>query len=147
MLLTVHLLTGAAIASKVSNPGLGLFFAFSSHYLSDLLPHIEYSVANIQSKNWKGSKSEFIKVIADFLAGVLMVLILTEKTPAILLGAVFAVLPDVLSFFGFILNNRLLRCNSYLHQKTHFLRDVKLPPILGILSQVLVAGTAIFLLL
>jgi len=47
MILTTHMLAGAAAASKISNPFLALPLALLSHYLCDFLPHNDYSIINI----------------------------------------------------------------------------------------------------
>ena len=146
MILTPHLLTGAAIASGISNPILGLSLAFLSHYFLDMLPHWEYSIKNVKSKNWIGAVPESMRIIADFSIGVLLIVAITERTPFALLGAGFGIMTDLLGFLGVVFPNKLLRYYDYLHAKTHFWRHRKIPSVIGILSQILVIAAATYFL-
>ena len=146
MILTPHLLTGAAIASGISNPILGLSLAFLSHYFLDMLPHWEYSIKNVKSKNWIGAVPESMRIIADFSIGVLLILVMAERAPFALLGAGFGIVTDLLGFLGVVFPNKLLGYHDRLHAKTHFLRYAKIPSAIGILSQILVVAMAAYLL-
>ena len=171
MILTAHLLSGAAIVAKTQNPFLGFLFAFLSHYFLDLLPHQEYSIENIRKlqghplksqktfpffflskdtiKLWKESFFDFLKVALDFSLGVLIIFILSENLLLSLSGGFFAVLPDGLTFLSIILpKNKLLKKHYFFHrEKVHYLGNKKIPSLWKILTQVFVIFTAIFLLL
>ena len=146
MILTAHLLAGAAIASKIQPAPLALFLAFLSHYFLDLIPHWEYSIDNIKGKRWGKSLFDFLKVGLDILAGVLLIFLFSENQPIIYAGAFLAIFPDGLTLFGLIFSNKLLEHNDDFHNKIHFLKDIKIPLFWEIFSQALVGGLAILFL-
>ena len=77
MILLIHLLLGALIGQKITNPILAIVLAFLSHYLLDLLPHVEYGIKNIEEERWKRAFPEFVRVFFDFCAGIFLILIVT----------------------------------------------------------------------
>jgi len=147
MILTAHLLAGAALASKIQPAPLAFVLAFLSHYFLDIIPHWEYSTENIKEKRWRKSFPDFLKVGADICVGILLILIFSNKQPIIYAGAFAAILADGLTLLGLIFSNKLLRHNDDFHQKIHFLRDKKIPLFWRIFSQILVIFLAIFFLL
>lgn len=147
MILTVHLLTGAALAAKIKFSPLALILAFFSHYILDLIPHWEYSIKNIKGKRWGKSLPDFLKATIDFSSGILLIFIFSENQPIIYAGALIAILTDGFTMIGLILSNEWLRTHDDLHQKIHFLRDKKVPSFWKIFSKILVAGLAIFFLI
>lgn len=151
MILTPHLLVGAAIASKISNPLLALPLAFLNHYFLDSLPHEEYSVENIWAKRWKKSLSDFMKIFLDILSGLFLVYLFSENQPMIYFGALFAVFPDGITLLSLILPPKKL---ITLHQKIHMTlnniynpENKKRPLFWGLASQATVIALAIFFLL
>ena len=44
MLYTPHLLTGALVMKYSANPYIGLFSAFISHFILDLMPHNDFGL-------------------------------------------------------------------------------------------------------
>lgn len=147
MVLTVHLLTGAALASKIQPAPLALVLAFLSHYFLDFLPHPDYSIKNIKKKRWNKSYSEFLKVGVDICFGVLLIFIFSKNQPIIYAGAFSAILADGFTLLGLIFSNNFLRHNDNFHEKIHFLKHKKISPFWGIFSQVAVTFLAIFFLL
>ena len=76
MILLAHLIFGAAIASKIHNPFLAVVLAFLSHYFLDFMPHTEYDIKNIhliKGKQWRKIYPEILKVLLDFLSGILLI--------------------------------------------------------------------------
>ncbi|MBI2038489.1 MAG: hypothetical protein HYT19_01020 [Candidatus Nealsonbacteria bacterium] len=148
MILTTHILIGAAIAIKTQNPILGLSFAFISHYFADAIPHREYHVRNILEKRWKSSLTDFTKLSLDISLGFFLIMIISKNYLPAFLGGFFAILPDILFFiFTFFPKIELLKLLNQLHEKTHWFRNAKLnkktPLFLGILTQVLASLLAI----
>jgi len=145
MILLVHLLLGALIGKHINNLILAIILAFLSHYLLDLLPHIEYPIKNIKEKQWKKALPDFLRIILDFCIGV--VLIFFFATPStgsgqaiIYICAFFAILPDGLTVLGFLFPNKILDFHGYFHRKKiHFLRDKKISKFWRIFTQVTVA--------
>jgi len=146
MIITCHLIVGAAIISKVKFLPLAFFLAFLSHYFLDFIPHWEYSVKNIKEKRWKNSFSDFLKVALDAFLGLFLIFIFSKNLPLALLGGFFALLPDGALFINLIFPNKLSRTFEYFHQKVHYPKDKKISPFWGIFSQILIVLIAIFFL-
>lgn len=148
MILTAHLLTGAAIATKIHNPIMGLFFAFLSHYILDFIPHCEY-IPSLK-KSSKISPTVLFKIGIDFLIGVFILLLLCQNKFLALIGGFLAILPDfdnLFFIFPWLLKNRFLKTDVYFHlEKIHFFENKKIPLFARILSQVLVILIAIYFL-
>lgn len=170
MILFCHLLVGAAIAVKIQILPLALIFAFLSHYVLDFIPHWEYSVDNIFKKQWKKAKFDFLKVVLDFGAGILLIVFINHISPICHIGyispikpvglinpvllacAFFAIIPDGLTLLSLLLPNKILSAHDkfhrdlvHYHKKISF-RENKIFFVLGILTQILVSVIAIFFL-
>ena len=147
MILTPHLLLGAAIASKIEYAPAALLMAFLSHYFLDLIPHIEYSIKNISEKQWQKSLPDILRVFLDFSFGMLLILIFSKNQPIIYICAFIALIPDSLTIINSIFPNRILKIHNNIHRgKIHFLKHKKISTFWRILSQLLVIIASIFLL-
>lgn len=149
MILTVHLLTGAAIASRIKFAPMALVLAFLGHYLLDFIPHQEYSIKNIKERQWRNSFLDFLKIGVDICFGILLIFIFSKNEPMIYAGALSAILTDSFTFLGLIFPNRILKIHDNFHQKIHPAPSKRggVPLFVGIFSQVLVFSLAIFFLL
>jgi hypothetical protein len=152
MMLFCHILAGAAIAAKINIPLLAFSLAFLSHYILDCVPHWEYSIDNILSKQWKQSKKEFLKGGVDFLFGILLVFALVKNQPIVYIAVFFAILPDGLTLINLLFPNKFLTILGNFHKKTHWFKKEpfsksKIIFISGILSQVLISILAVKILL
>lgn len=126
MILTVHLVTGAALASEIQPLPLALLLSFLSHYLLDSLPHPnEYSINNIKEKKWRKSLPDFLKIGLDVSVGLLIISVLTDRQPAIYSAALLAGLPDFFTFSSLVFPRRLT-WHEKLHKKIHFAKDKKI---------------------
>jgi len=143
MILTCHLLIGAAIASKIQPAPLALGLAFLSHYFLDFIPHQEYSLKNIFEKRWRKSKLDFLKIFLDFSFGILLILLFSKNPcpkpdlflgfePIIYAGAFFAVLPDGFTFLALIFEkSKILGKHHRFHQNTiHLFKVLEDPALL-----------------
>lgn len=150
MILTPHLLLGAAIGSKISNPFLALPMAVLSHYFLDSLPQKEYSIRNIQERRWNKALPDFLKVFSDIFIGISLIVLFSDNSPAMLASAFLAILPDGITLLGRIFSqNKLIILHQKFHQAVNNICDsenTKIPAFWGILSQVMVVLTAIFFL-
>lgn len=137
------------MASKVSNPVLGLILAFFSHYLLDLPPQKEYSVENIKEKRWRKSFFDFLEVFSDIALGIALILLFSKNTPLIFAAAFSAIVPDGFTILAILFpQNKLLAKHQGIHKAiNNVLGNKKIPPFWGIVSQILVIGAAIFFLL
>jgi hypothetical protein len=100
MILSVHLLAGAAIGSKVKNYWAILVLALLSHFILDALPHWEYTglIPNVSGDYFM---TVTVKALLDILLGVGVVGLFLRSSRLIrpaLWGAFFALLPDGLIF-------------------------------------------------
>ena len=97
MIITPHMLVGAAIGAHCDNIWAAFCFGLISHYLLDALPHWDYL------KRVKISNPDHLKKIGlDFILGGLLVLFLTWSSPQkffILVALGAALLPDCLETF------------------------------------------------
>jgi hypothetical protein len=146
MILLAHLLFGAAIGSSIKNIFLALILAFLGHYFLDLFPHIEYNIENIKEKQWHKALPAFLRVLADFCIGVLLIFIFSNNQPIVYFCAFLSILPDVLSFLYIIWPSKILTVNYKLHTKIHFLKDKKISYFWRIFSQVLAIIISIIIL-
>ena len=150
MILTPHLLLGAAIASRISNPFLALPLALISHFLLDSLPTKEYSVLSIREKHWGKTFPDFIKVFLDIAFGISLILLFSRDNAVIFAAAFLAIAPDAIT----ILNENFPKNKLFIqHQKIHMAancifdpKSKKIPAFWGVLSQVAVAAIAILFL-
>ncbi len=146
MILLVHMLFGAAIAAKIQNPVLAIILAFLSHYLLDILPHTEYPIDNIKRGRLKMARPDILRVSLDFLAGILLIYIFSNRELIIFIAAFFAILPDGLSLINSFFPNKILTAYNNFHQKRlHYFKEPacrqagkKIPNFWRILSQVTV---------
>jgi len=160
MILATHFIVGAAVATNIPNPLLGLLAAIFSHYLLDIIPHRDYSIENLRRQRWKESLGDFSKTGLDFAVGVLVVFYFAKDPLFGFLAGSLAIIPDQLAFLsaGFF-KSKLLAAHQNLHC---YLPDAvgrlagyanaeefskKIPLLLGAAEQLLIIVVAIFFLL
>jgi hypothetical protein len=137
MILLVHLLLGALIGQKISNPVLAIILAFLGHYFLDFFPHIEYPIENIKSKNWKKFLPDVFKIFLDFSAGIILIFTFSNNNPLVYICAFFSILPDGLTVLHSIFPNKILEKHSDFHRnQIHFFTHKKIPLFWRIFSQV-----------
>ena len=147
MILLVHLLFGAAIGSVVKNIPLAVLLAFLSHYLLDLLPHIEYPIENSKKRQWLPDFPTFLRISLDFFSGILLIFFFSKNQPIIYVCALVAIIPDGFTVLGHIFPNKVSRFHSYLHtDKIHFLKYKKIPNFWRVASQLAVAVISVIIL-
>lgn len=131
MILIPHLIISGVIAANISFWPLALILAFFSHYLLDFLPHNEYLINNIKQRKWITAGPDFLKLSIDFIIGfgflVLIHYIKNTSYYILFVAGIMGILPDMLYFFSFTYrNNKILKWNSFLHEKIHFFKDKKI---------------------
>lgn len=153
MILTPHILLGAAIASKIPNIW-GLILAFLSHFVLDAVPHWEYSIKGVQRTKKNQFLRDALKVELDFCLGVIIFTFIAVDLSPIrvvygLLGIAAAAFPDGLMFFYYISGRKYLRkfteFHYWIHPKRHKIKQ-KLS-FLTIFSQILVGIIAVLIFL
>lgn len=151
MILTTHMLVGAAVALKISNPFLALSLALLSHYFLDMIPHDGYSITNIKERRWNKSFFDFSKVFFDVFIGISLISLFSDYNPIIYFAAFLGIVPD-----GVTLINRIFPGNKLMirHQKLHTAVNIvgdrqenkKIPFFGAIVGQVAALLAAIFFL-
>lgn len=142
MIELVHMLAGAAIGSAVVNPVLAILLALLSHYLLDIIPHIEYT--KITAKvGWKN----IAKASVDFLIGAILVFILAKNQPIIYACVFFSTLPDIIFASKFFISNKTIDAHERFHDKIHFLENKKISIFWRIFSQIFVATISLLILI
>jgi hypothetical protein len=145
MILTCHLLVGAAVASKIPSIPLGLTLAFLSHYLIDFIPHYEYPIKQIRDSQWLKSGFDFLKVTADFILGFGLIFLFAKPNIWLFVAAFLAIVPDGLTLLNRIFpENKLLKKIRFWHSKVNEMSEKKrIPASLGILSSSIVSFIAL----
>ncbi|MDP2856148.1 MAG: hypothetical protein Q8N90_03475 [bacterium] len=110
MILVVHALAGAAIASQVKITWLGWILAFFSHFILDLIPHYDYNLKGF-ALGWKSKNFWLValKVVLDLAAGLILIIIFNNHKGNllnILIGGFLGMLPDGLTAASYLFKNR-----------------------------------------
>jgi len=146
MILFVHMLLGAAIGSSIKNIWLAIILAFLSHYLLDLIPHVDYSLKNVDKKGWITIPSNIFKISLDLFLGILLIFLFSKNQPVIYICAFFAILPDGFTVLNSVLPNNILKSHLKFHtEKIHFLKNKKISLFWRIFSQAVVVIASILL--
>jgi len=152
MLLTPHTIAGIAIATAIPDPYIAVPVAFGMHFLGDLVPHWDYCY---ESSDGKMDKLYPMKIMLDMSIGIGIGLFFTfyflwvMKNPImaanIFLCGIASVLPDAITGPA-IFNENASGLPKFMHRIQHIVHfKAKLP--WGILTQVLVSGVCLLLIL
>jgi len=146
MIWSAHLLLGAAIGSKINNVYLAFSLAFISHYILDIIPHIEYPIENLKNKNWPKLLIDIAKIFFDFSIAIAIILIFSSNKPEIYICAFLGILPDLVTGFNHLFPEIAFKIHDRFHKKIHFLEHKKISNFWRITSQVIVIIISIALL-
>ena len=144
MVLTPHILAGAALGASISNPVMAVVGAFALHFALDAIPHWDYDI-------YSSRKKAALKVGADLVIASIIILLLIWHMPIeqqihTLIGGFFGVLPDGFLFLSFIFKNKYLDRFARFHNFWHWLivpKGTKSPFIWGFGVQIAVILLAI----
>jgi hypothetical protein len=147
MLVTTHLLAGAAIGSLVSNLPLAIILAIVSHYSLDYLPHFDQGVFKHKIKKF------YFWAAVDFAISGLTLFFLLEYigySAQILLVALAAILPDLIDSTPYVSN--YLHRSRLVNRIYKFHEQIQNPGkkyiySFGIIIQVVIVGISVWLLL
>ena len=163
MILVTHGIIGAAVGRLFPGAPLVAFLAgFVSHFLTDAIPHWHYQLFSMRKDpanplnndmkfGWK-FLMDLVSIGTDCLAGILLPILLfqgwsgfSDPAPAILWGAIGAVLPDLLQFVYMKWRqgpfSPLQRFHLWIHSKI----DIDRRHLVGIGSQVVIIIVATLL--
>ncbi len=151
MIITPHILAGAAIGSASRSYWLVAILALLSHFIFDVIPHAEYDLPALKRKI-KGRGMLFFdlaKIGVDFSIGFLIIIFLTKNyadLSYILTGMFFGILPDIFSFLGFVFDFRFLKTLYGYHNAAHIFRNKHVPKWIKYASQIAVILAAIWVM-
>ena len=160
MIITPHFLVGAAIATNIPNPILGLPLAFLSHFFLDFIPHRDYPAFQKISaregrkgplaKFFRESLTGFLKVTAAFSIAFSTVLFFADNMTLAAIGGFLAISPDfdtLAVFFPRLFQNRFFKLFFDFHAgSVHYLEKKEIPIFWKIFSQIAAVVLAIFFL-
>lgn len=152
MVLTTHVVTGAAFASLTPNqPLLGFAVGFVSHFVLDAIPHWDYprisekKDKNNPMNNDMAINKDFVKDIfkmgVDGIIGLLItyfifVFYLKFSTLVILCGVTGGIVPDALQFVQMKWKHEPLTSLRRFHLWIQSWKSLDDKPVLGVLSQI-----------
>jgi hypothetical protein len=124
MILTTHILSGAAIGANVKSPYLVVIFSIVLHFLLDLLPHGDYL-------NKKSRLREFWKVAVDLIISFSLIFgIIAFKNISdvptlknIFIGIFFSILPDGTTFLYIWMKMKFLKPVKDFHEGLHYFEN------------------------
>lgn len=150
MVITPHILAGAAVGLKVDNYWSAAILAVASHYLLDLIPHKEYDDGiKLKEVSRKKMVGHFFKIAADFFIGVSLIFLFDREfyhSPSVLIGMFFGIAPDFLSYLRLVVKADFLEKHLQFHKLLHFWKNENISDWIKICSQVSVALIAIWVI-
>jgi hypothetical protein len=146
MLLFAHLIVGAVLGLKIQSIWLIILLSIFLHFAMDVIPHSHYTVENLQKKVNNKSGGDFAKVLADMFLGLVVCFFLIWHSANLwqaLLGMLFSILPDSLTFIYWQTKTPLLEWLYNFHVAIHRKKE---PPFLkGLTGQILTVIIAIII--
>jgi len=126
MIITPHILVGATIGSKISSLPLIFITAFLAHFVLDMIPHWEYSIARIKKdkKISKKSYGESLKIAIDSLFAIIIIFLLTRNSFnqfKIMFGGFSGIVPDILLMASWLKPSKPLIILKRFHYWIHCL--------------------------
>jgi len=166
MILTSHIIVGGLLAGQLSTYGGSItgmanyFFqaaiSLASHYLLDMVPHWEYPIGEFkrisETHEPQLAKKAFwfdlAKVGADALIGFSILFLsgyfLEIGWKSLIIGGIFGILPDSLSFLSWFSPSSVLQTHNKFHQSIH--TKIKAGSKLGIATQAAAIGIILTIL-
>jgi len=143
MLVTPHVLFGAAIGSSFDKVYLVAPLSVASHFVLDSIPHLQGFIEVEELE-----KKDLLIVFADVLIALILVTLVSFGSPKwelIALGAFCAWVPDIHHIIQVLFGPEKLRRYTKAHKKFHWDKQMKLLP--GIATQILVVAVSLFVIL
>jgi len=162
MIITPHLLIGAAIGFKVKHFGWIIFLGIISHFFLDIIPHWDYENKEFKvfskNKSYKSLLGFFLKIVIDSLIGlIILFFVIWQKNITnskyllyILIGILASLLPDIISVFNKLIPNKLhiLKVYETFHEEIfHNPQHIKKPTFIGLGTEILTSIIAILIML
>ncbi len=163
MIITPHLLLGAAIGAKTQNLGLTIILGLISHLVLDKIPHWDYGNKEIkkftESKSYKDLLTFFLKLLIDGLTGLIIVIFIIwhreivrlEYLILILIGMFVAILPDILLMIfklPCVKSKKPSKNFIDFYQKTiHHSKHIRKPTLIGLGTEILISLIAVLIMI
>jgi hypothetical protein len=149
---TPHVIVGAAIAFKITNPLLALPLALGSHFVLDMTPHWNPHLNSETKKFGKPTKRSVNIVIADVCISLIAGFVIASKALpnsaralTILAACFLSVLPDVIEAPYFFLDKKYPLIKKWIKFQTSIQANAPIVP--GLATQILVILAAIYWIL
>lgn len=140
MILSVHILAGAAIGLKLHNWMAVFLLSLFAHFLMDTIPHREYDIKAIKKGISKKSIPDLLQIFLDFIIGIGLAFWFTwNHAPfsTIFAGIFASVLPDFITFIYWQTKASFLKPIVDFHCKTiHPKNNKNTPLIWGLGTQI-----------
>ncbi len=156
MLITPHILAGTAIGVAVGNPVAGFVLGVASHYVLDVIPHTDsgtwhyHEAFEKQNLDARDVTMAIVDVSAAFFGFLALAGHAPIVAPAPLASAFGGLLPDLIMLFGlFVPAFAKWKPVAWYYKFQDTVHYTAKPSqwLIGILSQVIVIGAAVWYLL
>lgn len=131
MFLVVHASLGAVIGSQVQSPYVAAPLGFLSHFLIDIIPHGDEAIGRLFIKSGRHMGLVFLAVVDALSALCLITLLwmagLLPNAIGAFVGAVAAMVPDILSGFTIVSKGKFLPDFDWVHGLNHRLLGFEAP--------------------
>lgn len=146
MLITPHILVGAAIAKTFPNPLIFVPLSLASHLVLDAIPHWQETLYP-----YKPTRATWVRIPLDLLLGISILLSLNSVRSidaSIWTGALAGVLPDLDSIF-YLEKFSKLRKNSIVTKWLSFHEGIQRETnkFIGLFSQIAIVILSLFIIL
>ncbi len=163
MIVTPHLLVGAAIGAKIRNFGWVIILALLSHALLDRIPHWDYGSdvleKFVKNKSYKILFIFFLQMLIDGLIGLIIVLVIVwqknmldlDNLSFIAVGILASAFPDVVLGVTKLFSKQIPKFSKVyinIHEKIlHHPKHIKKPTLLGLGTEIIVSIIAALILI
>ena len=141
MFLTVHVASGVIIGQYIANPLLAFIIGFILHYITDIIPHGDTSVA----KKYKNPIHIATAALVDLIILLIVIVFLFLNQinlfkPSIMAGMLGAMLPDILQGFYYIYRGKVFKRLQNIHNLFHdaISKKYEMNFILGLIFQFII---------
>ena len=162
MTLTTHSIIAAAVTNPLTHahPALVFTAAVASHYLSDAIPHWDYSLYSLQNKEHPDTRSwsnnirllikDLLRIAFDACLGLIVVALLVDPHTLqewlyVILSAIGGMLPDFLQGCYITFKLPALRPLQRIHDIMHTKIRLGPYPLIGIPFQLLIVTIAMLI--
>lgn len=146
MLFTAHALAGGTAGELIRNPFWAFLIGFLIHFVLDSIPHYD------TTDDGKYTTRQIILAGGDLAIGIILIVFLAPKyfhnLCGYLSGMLGGITPDFLSLVPWIKNiTSKSKCGKKFHDFHYRIQSIKISPLPGILIQVVIWITSLWILI